>query len=100
MVQKITWSPESIDTYVSIMEYLEEKWTEREIDNFIARVDEKLNILKQQPLIGRISSKKKKTYRTLIDKHTTLVYRYKPVKQEIELITFWSNARNPKKYNF
>ncbi len=100
MVQKIIWSPESIDTYISILEYLEEKWTEREINNFISRVEEKLNILKQQPLIGRISNKRKKTYRTLIDKHTTLVYYYKPLKRELELITFWGNAQNTKKYKF
>ena len=100
MVQKIIWSPEALDTYISILEYLEKEWTEREIKNFIARVNEKLDILKQQPLLGRISNKKKKTYRTLINKHITLVYHYKPIKHEIELVTFWNNLRNPKSFKF
>ena len=100
MVQKIIWSPESIDSYISILEYLEGKWTEREMDNFISRVHEKLDILKQQPLLGRISNKRKKTYRTLIDRHTTLIYHYKPIKQEIELVAFWGNSRDPKKNKY
>ena len=100
MVQKIVWSPESIDTYISILTYPEEKWTEREVDNFVSRVDQKIILLKQHPQLGRISNKRKKTYRTLIDRHTTLVYHYKPIKQEIELVTFWSNSRNPDKYKY
>ena len=71
MVHKIIWSPEAIDTYISILEYLEKEWTEREVKTFIVRVNEKLDILKLQPVLGRISNKKKNTRRTLIDKRIT-----------------------------
>jgi len=100
MVRKIIWSPEAIDTYISIIEYLEKEWTEREVRNFMLRVHEKLGILSQQPLIGRLSSKKRNNYRTLINKHTTLVYHYKPIKKEIELVSFWNNAQDPRKLKF
>ena len=96
MVRKIIWSPEAIESYISILEYIEREWTGREVRNFMVRVSEKLDILKRQPLLGRVSGKRKKTFRTLISKQTTLIYLYKPRKQEIELVTFWSNARNPK----
>ena len=100
MVHKIIWSPEAIDTYISILEYLEKEWTEREVKTFIVRVNEKLDILKLQPVLGRISNKKKNTRRTLIDKRITLVYHHKPIKKEIELVTFWHNSRNPRSLNF
>jgi plasmid stabilization system protein ParE len=98
MVCKIIWSPETIETYIVVIEYLRQEWTEREVKNFMLRVDEKLEILSKQPLLGRITGKRRKTHRTLINKQITIVYHYKPIKKEIELVTFWHNSRNPKRF--
>jgi plasmid stabilization system protein ParE len=100
MVQEVIWSPEAVDTYVAILEYLEKEWSEKEVKNFIARVNEKLDLLKQQPLLGRASGKKKGTYRTLINYRITLFYHYRINKKQLELVTFWNNLQNPKRQNF
>ena len=100
MVGKITWSPKAVVTYAAVIEYLLEEWTEKEIRNFVSRVDKKLQLLKTQPLIGRASGKKPHYYRTLVHKRVTLVYHYKPVKKEIELVIFWNHWRDPKQLRY
>jgi plasmid stabilization system protein ParE len=49
MVYKIIWSSLALRTYVSNIEYLEKKWTEKEVKNFISAVQRKLSILSLQP---------------------------------------------------
>ncbi len=96
MVKQIEWSVKAQDTFDGIIAYLEKEWTEREVINFVNRVNEKLELLCVFPRLGIPNSKKKNSYRTLIHKKVTLVYHYKPIKKEIILITFWNNLQNPK----
>lgn len=37
MAYKITWSPQGEKTFDTIIEYLENKWTQREVKNFIKK---------------------------------------------------------------
>jgi hypothetical protein len=53
-----------------------------------------------QPKIGNQTSKNPAIFRTLVHKKITVVYKYKPLKKEIELITFWNNQQDPKKLKF
>ena len=100
MVSQIIWSDGAIDTYNAIIKYLEDEWTDKEINNFATRVSDKLQALQMQPRMGRLVSKKYKVYRTLVHKRISLVYRYKPVKKEIELVTFWNNLQDPKRLKY
>ena len=100
MVYKITWSLEALSTYLLAIDYLEKVWTEREVKNFIRLVDDKLQLLITQPRLGRPSMKVKNVHRTVIHKRITLVYRHKPIKKEIELVTFWNNWQNPEKLKY
>ena len=100
MVHKIIWSPEAFRTYTATLGYLEKEWTEKEVNNFIARVNQKLNILKLQPLIGRPTGLRKNTHLTIINKRVTLAYTYKASKKEIELVSFWNNYLDPEKRNW
>ena len=45
MAYEITWSVEARFTCLSIIDYLDREWTEREIINFVERVHNKLNLL-------------------------------------------------------
>ncbi len=100
MVSEIIWSGRSIDTYNAIIDYLLKEWTDKEIYNFATRVSDKLKILKLQPRIGMVVNKRQNIYRTLVHKRVTLVYHYKPLKKEIELVTFWQNSQNPKRLKY
>ena len=98
MVSEITWSVDAVDTYNGIIEYLSDKWTEKEIVNFGKRVDQKLEVLQMQPRIGRRISRRYYIYRTEIHKRISLVYRFKPRRNEIELVTFWNTLQNPSRF--
>ena len=98
MVLKIIWSPQALSTYIAILEYLEKEWSDKEVNNFISRVNEKLALLITQPRLGRITNKKTNLYRTVLHKRVTLVYVYQPNKKEIELVTFWNNWNDPNKF--
>lgn len=95
MAYTIIWSPLAEETYFEILEYLLEKWTEREALNFEARLLEVLDLLKENPQIYAYS-KEKKSYRAVLTRQTTLIYRVKETNL-IELVTFWGNRQDPEK---
>jgi hypothetical protein len=35
MAKEIIWSPQSEETFYKVVEYLQENWTENELNNFI-----------------------------------------------------------------
>ena len=46
---KILWTKEANDNLDSILKYLEENWTEKEIRKFAQKLNTRINIIKQNP---------------------------------------------------
>lgn len=88
----VKWSPEAERTYKIVLEYLLEKWTDRELHNFINRTDEVIKYIIQNPR-QYIYSKKRQAYRAVLTKHVSLYYRLDV--QAIELLLFWDNRKDP-----
>ncbi len=98
MVCKVIWTPNALKTYIANIGYLEKDWTEKEVKRFITDTEKKIQNIAGQPLIGSSRSAKYPNIRfTLIHKRVALIYRYKPVKNEIELLRFWNTWQNPRK---
>ncbi len=98
MVCKITWLPRALKTYISNIEYLETAWTEKEIKTFIDLTQKKIESISHHPKLGRALSKSNFNIRfTLVHKRVALIYKHKPVKNEIELMVFWNTYQNPGK---
>ena len=97
MVYKIVWSTLALKTYISNIEYLEVKFTEREVKKFIAVVERKLAILSLQPKTGRLTGKRLNVRQTVIHKRILLIYRFKQSKNEIELAIFFNTWQHPEK---
>jgi len=97
MVQAIIWSDLALKTYIQNIEFLKEEWTRKEVDNFIEAVERKLDLLKTQPLIGKLTNKRKHIRSTLIIGPVILVYRLAVKKQQIELVRFFNTRQNPKR---
>jgi hypothetical protein len=76
---------------------MQKEWTDKEITKFSARVNAKFKILELQPRLGKISSKKHNVFRTQVHPKVSLIYRVKPIKKEIELISFWNNLQDSKR---
>ena len=95
MVHKIIWSSLAIKTYVNNIEYLEKEWSEKEVNNFISVVQRKLFSLSLQPRLGIITNKRKNIRKTILNKRIVLIYRHKPLKNEIELVRFFNTYQRP-----
>lgn len=94
MPPKVIISPRARADYFNIIEYLQEKWTAKEIKKFDQKFDKAIVQIALNPLSFE-AYKNKDIRRFVMDKHNTIFYRLK--KDVIEVITIWSNKRNPKK---
>lgn len=92
---KILWTDFALKELESTVEYLKENWTERELHNLASKLEETLNLITQNPNLFPISEVKKGVHRVVILKYNTLYYRFS--KEQIEIISFFSNRQNPKK---
>ena len=96
MACKVNWTPKAWQTFQENIFYLKENWTEKEIIHFVSLVDEKITNLSFHPKIGSSKNAKHPNIRfTLVHKRVALIYRYKPRKNEIELLVFWNTYQNP-----
>ncbi len=93
----IVWSQKAGETFQRNIDYLKENWTQTEVDKFIARVFQYLDILGAEPFIARRTYKTKNTYIGVIIPHISVVYRIKPRKGLLELVTFIDNRQSLKK---
>jgi len=94
---KVVWTNKALDTFAQNIAYLQEKWTEKEVNAFSNKVNDILSAIREQPLMYRKSEKLSNVHIGLIVKQVSLVYRVKPRKKEIELIAFLDNRQDPKK---
>jgi hypothetical protein len=94
MPYKIVWTTEADQTYQQILEYLQAKWTEREIYNFITRTETILFFISQNPLQYSYS-KKNDVNKCVVRKQVSLYYQIK--QDTVELISFWDTRQDPKK---
>ncbi|HWR33242.1 MAG TPA: type II toxin-antitoxin system RelE/ParE family toxin [Chitinophagaceae bacterium] len=97
MVYKVVWTPEALQTYLQVISYLENKWTEREVKNFARGVEDKIELLKKFSGIGSPFDKKRRLRKTLVHKQVQLYYRIRLQKRQVELVSFWNTYQNPNK---
>jgi plasmid stabilization system protein ParE len=57
------WTLKALQTYAGNMEYLEKKWTAKEVKNFALTVEKKLLVLSNQPTIGSPKNKRQHNIR-------------------------------------
>ncbi|WP_069659205.1 type II toxin-antitoxin system RelE/ParE family toxin [Arcticibacter eurypsychrophilus] len=93
----IIWSEKAGETFQRNIDYLKDNWTQNEVDKFIARVFQYLDILSSEPFIARRTFKTKYTHIGLIIPHISVVYRVKPRKNTLEIVTFIDNRQSLKK---
>ncbi len=97
MALTIIWSPKSQKTFDKIIIYILNHFTEREVKKFIAEVNGKLETIVSFPKAYPKSKQNKKLHHCVINKFTSMVYRYEEEKQTIEIVLFWDNRTNPDK---
>ena len=92
---KILWTNHALKELEDTISYLEEKWTDKELQNLAIKMEETLLLISHNPNLFQVSEVKKDIHRVVILTHNTLYYRVN--NNQIEIISFFSNRQNPKK---
>jgi plasmid stabilization system protein ParE len=96
----LIWSPKALKSYNAILDYIGEKFSEVEIQKFVRRTVGILELISHSPTMFRLSEKGKHKHIVVISKQTTLYYRFKPNKKEVELLLFSDTRQDPKRLRY
>ena len=94
---EVIWSAKAKNTFYSVIEYLNENWTKKEIIQFIQRTLITINAISKNPGIFPASTKNKEVRRAIVDKNNSFYYRIDDNNQKIFLLTFFDCRQDPKK---
>ncbi len=92
----IFWTKTAKDSFQEELDFIYIKWGNKEVDRFINLSVEFVDLLAKGLIEGK-SSKKRNIRISVISKQTTLVYKINTVKNQIELVLFWNNLKDPNK---
>lgn len=94
-MRKIIWSPKAQEDYAGIIDFVLQRWTLKEVQQFVDQVENTISILQ----IGNIEFRKTK-YRKLhvavISEQISVYYRIHSSKM-VEIVRFWDNRQRPSK---
>lgn len=89
----VLWTPTANRTLEKQIKYLEKKWGEHEIINFLDRVDEAIELISKNPVMYQLYDGPRRIHRCVLLSQVSLFYRIKP--DCIELLVFWGNRQDP-----
>ena len=94
---KIIWSENAIVELEKTIKYLEENWTNRELENLAKKTERVLNLISKNPeLFPKAGFKNIR--KAVVNRHNSIYYTHKP-NNTIEILSFFSNRQNPSKRN-
>ena len=73
----IDWSNEALDNLDSILKYLQENWTEREINRFVRKLNNRIELLSKSPLVFPAIDSRINIRRSVLTEQTTIYYEIK-----------------------
>lgn len=88
----IFWTDEAINNLESILDYLNDKWTQREIDNFKAKLGRQIDLIEKNPRLFPVSQFNSRIRKAVLNKQTTIFYELKG--QMIFLAYLFNNKQN------
>ena len=71
---KVVWTDEAINNLESILDYLDAKWTQPEIDNFKKKLVKQIELIEKNPRIFPLSKYNPRLRKAVLSKQTTIFY--------------------------
>lgn len=99
MALVVRWTKEAEDTFDEIIEYLEENWSKKEIQNFVRTAQKVIGQIEKNPYQFK-ASRYQEIRKAFITKHNSLFYYVNEADKVIELYAFWDNRQNPQKLRY
>jgi plasmid stabilization system protein ParE len=89
----IIFTDDAIDILLSITDFIENKWSLKQADKFLAKVHKTLDLTSKNPYMFKASTIKEDIRIGFISKQTSFFYRVQ--KNEIIILFFWDNRQEP-----
>ena len=99
MAFKIRWTHEADENFASIINYLENEWSEKEVRKFAFETQRVIAQIAIFPKMFK-SSGKEGIRKATITRQTSIFYHIVENQNTIILLTFWDNRKNPNKSGF
>lgn len=90
---KIVWTDEALNGLKDIIDYLERKFSEKDVAKFAKKLDKQIEIIKNNPETFSLSAKSGQIRRALVAKLTSIYYRIDG--DIITIVTVYDNRKNP-----
>ena len=90
---ELIWSDEALNNLKGILDYLENRWTKREINKFARLLDKQLRLIEDNPYLFAESDKSNGLRKSVLSRQTTIYYRV--INYKIQIITLFDNRQNP-----
>lgn len=94
---EVIWSAKAKITFFSVIDYLNDNWSKREMVQFNQRTQMTINAIRKNPGIFPASNKNKEIRKAIVDKNNSFFYRVDSYNQKIHLLTFFDSRQDPKK---
>lgn len=99
MALEVRWTKEAEDTFAEIVDYLDTRWTEKEIKFFVHETQKVIGQIEKNPYQFK-ASRVNEVRKAFITKHTSLFYGVNGEEQIIVLYAFWDNRRDPENLKY
>ena len=88
MALKFIWTSQAVKGFNKVVDYLEAKWTAKEILNLENKIQQVINQINLNPDQFPKSEKNKSLYKAIVDKNNYLVYSIDKKSNIITIINF------------
>jgi plasmid stabilization system protein ParE len=92
---EIQWTERATIELQNIIEYLLSTWTEKEVRNFVRKLDKRLELISINPRLFPKTNKRKNVRRSVLSKHTVIYYETST--DTIKIVTLFDPRQDPKK---
>jgi len=92
---QIVISPQAKQDLTNILQYLEQNWSQKSIENFLQKLEAFYSIISINPNLFGYYNRKKRIRKYALTKQNIIYYRSR--KNAIEIITVFDSRQNPKK---
>ena len=93
----IIWTDSAIEDYSKNIDYLEEKWTEKVIGDFIEKTEDIIQKIASENLIFK-KTDYDNVFQVSVVKQISLFYKLDNL--NVELLRFWNIYQDPEKFIF
>lgn len=91
----IDWSEGAKESLDDLYDFLETKWTDQVIREFTEKLNKKLELISQTPAVYKPSFRLEGTRECIVTKHNTIFYTYSEEENQLYIVSFWANYKNP-----